>query len=54
MPQMAPINWLSLFISFSLIFIMFNIMNYFFMNSTSPKSNLIYKLNMMNSLNWKW
>nr|ULR86964.1 ATP synthase F0 subunit 8 [Macquartia sp. 2 HNL-2022a] len=53
MPQMAPINWLSLFIIFSMTFIMFNIMNYFLYSPSSPKFNLI-KNKLTNSLNWKW
>nr|AND96042.1 ATP synthase F0 subunit 8 [Onthophagus minutus] len=32
MPQMAPLNWLTLMIYFSLIFMMFNIMNYYSFN----------------------
>nr|YP_010132045.1 ATP synthase F0 subunit 8 [Hamaxiella brunnescens]QQD89779.1 ATP synthase F0 subunit 8 [Hamaxiella brunnescens] len=53
MPQMAPINWLSLFIMFSIIFMIFNMMNFYMFNLTMPKSNLIKKIKM-NSLNWKW
>nr|YP_010385248.1 ATP synthase F0 subunit 8 [Anatrichus pygmaeus]UPM51784.1 ATP synthase F0 subunit 8 [Anatrichus pygmaeus] len=53
MPQMAPINWLFLFIMFSMIFIMFNMVNYYSILPTSPK---IKKMNELksNSLNWKW
>nr|QZJ45823.1 ATP synthase F0 subunit 8 [Holotrichia parallela] len=51
MPQMAPLSWLSLFIMFSLIFLMFNSMNYFTM-TYSPKINLIKKT--FNLTNWKW
>nr|YP_010596268.1 ATP synthase F0 subunit 8 [Taxigramma karakulensis]WAJ60513.1 ATP synthase F0 subunit 8 [Taxigramma karakulensis] len=54
MPQMAPINWLSLFIIFSITFIMFNMMNYYSFYPTLPKSILINKNNLTNSLNWKW
>nr|UFZ13762.1 ATP synthase F0 subunit 8 [Acanthacorydalis asiatica] len=52
MPQMAPINWLILFFLFSIIMIMFNIMNYFIYSAPLPKSlstNLKF-----NSLTWKW
>nr|QNV11560.1 ATP synthase F0 subunit 8 [Dynatosoma fuscicorne] len=54
MPQMAPINWLSLFIMFSLIFLFFNILNYynFFINPIKIKS--LDKNNSTNYLNWKW
>nr|UOU85334.1 ATP synthase F0 subunit 8 [Cordilura albipes] len=53
MPQMAPINWLSLFIIFSMAFIMFNMMNYYSFMPLMPKSKLSIK-NSMLSLNWKW
>nr|YP_009001910.1 ATP synthase F0 subunit 8 [Neochauliodes bowringi]AFB20492.1 ATP synthase F0 subunit 8 [Neochauliodes bowringi] len=52
MPQMAPLNWLILFIFFIMLFILFNIMNYFLI---LPKSNLHSSYNMKNySLTWKW
>nr|AXS65853.1 ATP synthase F0 subunit 8 [Cucujoidea sp. 16 KM-2017] len=51
MPQMAPLNWLILFIYFVAIFIMFNVMNYFSflykIKSSSVKKNKI-------SYSWKW
>nr|AYW52314.1 ATP synthase F0 subunit 8 [Anthribidae sp. 9 ACP-2013] len=51
MPQMAPLNWLTLFLFFTLIFLMFNIINYFIFSS-SP----FMKPKMMNKkkINWKW
>nr|QLY90256.1 ATP synthase F0 subunit 8 [Fannia armata] len=54
MPQMAPIGWLSLFIIFSITFMIFNMMNYYSFNSSMPKSNLTEKTYSINSLNWKW
>nr|YP_010022722.1 ATP synthase F0 subunit 8 [Polleniopsis mongolica]QOP39570.1 ATP synthase F0 subunit 8 [Polleniopsis mongolica]QXG15703.1 ATP synthase F0 subunit 8 [Polleniopsis mongolica] len=54
MPQMAPISWLSLFIIFSMTFMIFNMMNYYSYIPLMPKSNFIIKNNLMNSLNWKW
>nr|UFZ13011.1 ATP synthase F0 subunit 8 [Protohermes hainanensis] len=52
MPQMAPINWLFLFILFSIIMILFNIMNYFILMPNSPEtSSKSFKLI---PLNWKW
>nr|YP_009379001.1 ATP synthase F0 subunit 8 [Pachycerina decemlineata]ARI44215.1 ATP synthase F0 subunit 8 [Pachycerina decemlineata] len=53
MPQMAPIGWLSLFIIFTITFILFNMMNYYSILPSSPKS-LQTKLIKSNSLNWKW
>nr|YP_010894901.1 ATP synthase F0 subunit 8 [Phortica tanabei]WJW73414.1 ATP synthase F0 subunit 8 [Phortica tanabei] len=53
MPQMAPIGWLSLFLIFSISFILFCILNYYSYIPTSPKS-LNLKTNNLNSMNWKW
>nr|UFZ13898.1 ATP synthase F0 subunit 8 [Neochauliodes umbratus] len=52
MPQMAPLNWLILFIFFIILFIMFNIMNYFTI-SPNPESSSSYNLKNY-SLTWKW
>nr|UJG45491.1 ATP synthase F0 subunit 8 [Sylvicola punctatus] len=57
MPQMAPISWLSLFIIFSITFMIFNVLNYFSFLPPTPKSmdsdnKNISKTN--NSLTWKW
>nr|AUQ23311.1 ATP synthase F0 subunit 8 [Pachyrhinus yasumatsui] len=51
MPQMAPINWLSLYFLFTLIFMMFMIMN-FYMFIYKPKLKM-YNPNKKN-INWKW
>nr|YP_009164770.1 ATP synthase F0 subunit 8 [Nevromus exterior]AKA94248.1 ATP synthase F0 subunit 8 [Nevromus exterior] len=52
MPQMAPINWLLLFIIFSITLIIFNMMNYFIYMPSSPTSeNMNFKKSY---LNWKW
>nr|ADW83151.1 ATP synthase F0 subunit 8 [Boreus elegans] len=53
MPQMAPINWLSLFLLFSIIFLIYNYMNYYmYMPMYSLKS--MNKSFLFKSLNWKW
>nr|QRM17300.1 ATP synthase F0 subunit 8 [Cordylepherus sp. YY-2021] len=52
MPQMSPLNWLILFIFFSLIFIFINMLNYFILNYKYSKKNNLKKIN--NKLNWKW
>nr|AMH85360.1 ATP synthase F0 subunit 8 [Marmarodeceia marmorata] len=56
MPQMAPIGWLSLFIIFSLAFILFSMMNFYSIFSNMPKSKFLNNSNnkIINSLNWKW
>nr|YP_010021602.1 ATP synthase F0 subunit 8 [Pnyxia scabiei]QOL10543.1 ATP synthase F0 subunit 8 [Pnyxia scabiei] len=54
MPQMNPMNWLTLFLFFIIILTLFNIKTYynFFMN----KNNSIYNYNNKKKLlmNWKW
>nr|ALO71103.1 ATP synthase F0 subunit 8 [Pselaphinae sp. 9 EF-2015] len=51
MPQMAPLNWLSLFITFSIIFIIFNTINYFSFKYSFKKFDSNKKIN---KINWKW
>nr|YP_007517099.1 ATP synthase F0 subunit 8 [Procecidochares utilis]AGG10662.1 ATP synthase F0 subunit 8 [Procecidochares utilis]UXG57158.1 ATP synthase F0 subunit 8 [Procecidochares utilis] len=53
MPQMAPISWLSLFIIFSITFMLYNIMNFYSMNYKSPQFKNKFKM-FNKSLNWKW
>nr|WAM61666.1 ATP synthase F0 subunit 8 [Athyma opalina] len=53
MPQMMPINWIFSFIFFIMIFITFNIMNYFIFNF----KNINYipqNKKMKNDFSWKW
>nr|ARH54055.1 ATP synthase F0 subunit 8 [Agabus uliginosus] len=53
MPQMAPMNWLFLYIFFSIIFILFNFLNYYMFiinnNKIYNNNNLLKKI-----FNWKW
>nr|AXS65923.1 ATP synthase F0 subunit 8 [Staphylinoidea sp. 5 KM-2017] len=51
MPQMAPINWMSLLISIVIVFLVFNSMNYFSF-LYHPSSKQINK--KKNLINWKW
>nr|YP_010835992.1 ATP synthase F0 subunit 8 [Rhabdiopteryx christinae]WGC89511.1 ATP synthase F0 subunit 8 [Rhabdiopteryx christinae] len=52
MPQMAPISWLTLFIAFSLILLIFNFMNYY---SFLPKTPEISEKKISQTpLNWSW
>uniref|UniRef100_A0AB39A5Y2 ATP synthase complex subunit 8 n=1 Tax=Senometopia prima TaxID=3234324 RepID=A0AB39A5Y2_9MUSC len=53
MPQMAPIGWLSMFIIFSISFMIFNMMNYFLFIPSNPKLTLLSK-KMKKTLLWKW
>nr|UFR82815.1 ATP synthase F0 subunit 8 [Dicronorhina derbyana] len=51
MPQMAPLNWLVLFIIFCITFILFNVLNYYCfiypIKSISTKK-------MPKKISWKW
>nr|ALO77336.1 ATP synthase F0 subunit 8 [Chirotenon longimanus] len=51
MPQMAPLNWLSLFMFFIVIFFIFNIYNFYSFLPTPPKKIIKKK---STSINWKW
>nr|ALO70789.1 ATP synthase F0 subunit 8 [Ocypus brunnipes] len=51
MPQMAPMNWLTLFIMFTIILLMINCINYF---SLLYKNKMTYSYKMDNPINWKW
>nr|YP_011015278.1 ATP synthase F0 subunit 8 [Athousius wudanganus]UBS91000.1 ATP synthase F0 subunit 8 [Athousius wudanganus] len=51
MPQMAPLSWLNLFISFITIFLMMNALNYF---SFKYESDLKKKSPKLIKTNWKW
>nr|AXS66103.1 ATP synthase F0 subunit 8 [Cucujoidea sp. 46 KM-2017] len=51
MPQMAPLSWLILFIYFTLIFILYNILNYYLF-LYQPKKITLKKNNL--SIHWKW
>nr|YP_009471338.1 ATP synthase F0 subunit 8 [Creobroter jiangxiensis]AVE15726.1 ATP synthase F0 subunit 8 [Creobroter jiangxiensis] len=52
MPQMMPLNWMTLFTFFSIMLILFNVLNYYmpYNKSTSlPLTKVIIK-----TLTWKW
>nr|AVV61634.1 ATP synthase F0 subunit 8 [Orybina plangonalis] len=53
MPQMMPINWMMSFIYFIIIFIMFNMMNYYITNLNLKKIKLNKNFNFKNLI-WKW
>nr|YP_009538107.1 ATP synthase F0 subunit 8 [Athyma ranga]AYN60889.1 ATP synthase subunit 8 [Athyma ranga] len=54
MPQMMPINWIFSFIFFIVIFIIFNIMNYFIFEHKNINYNISNKKFMKNNFSWKW
>nr|ASY98238.1 ATP synthase F0 subunit 8 [Sphodromantis viridis] len=52
MPQMMPLNWLMLFCFFSILLILFNVMNYY---TPYNKSSSLTSFKMMTkTLTWKW
>nr|YP_009351680.1 ATP synthase F0 subunit 8 [Ruptitermes arboreus]AQP30382.1 ATP synthase F0 subunit 8 [Ruptitermes arboreus] len=52
MPQMMPMEWTLLYLTFLMTFLMFNIMNYF---TQSPNWEIkSSKPIHINKMNWKW
>nr|ASY97979.1 ATP synthase F0 subunit 8 [Taumantis sigiana] len=52
MPQMMPLNWFVLFSFFSILLILFNIINFYSSYNKLPLK--ISKKLMMKSMIWKW
>nr|QVM79299.1 ATP synthase F0 subunit 8 [Teledapalpus zolotichini] len=51
MPQMAPMNWLILFLFFIIMFFIINSLNYYiFLYDIKKNNNIMKKMKM----NWKW
>nr|ARH53951.1 ATP synthase F0 subunit 8 [Nacerdes carniolica] len=51
MPQMAPLNWLTLMLYFIFIFLLFNFMNYY---SFLYLNKSLFNKKMIIKFNWKW
>nr|QIV24747.1 ATP synthase F0 subunit 8 [Toxeutes arcuatus] len=51
MPQMAPLNWLTLFIFFVLVFLILNSVNFFSFSYTIKKIPIKSE---KFQFNWKW
>nr|YP_010261336.1 ATP synthase F0 subunit 8 [Libellula quadrimaculata]UIB40243.1 ATP synthase F0 subunit 8 [Libellula quadrimaculata] len=53
MPQMAPMSWILLFLFFSFMLLMINMLNYYLFNPSfkisKESKNMVIKNN-----NWKW
>nr|YP_009327142.1 ATP synthase F0 subunit 8 [Orthetrum glaucum]ANX09966.1 ATP synthase F0 subunit 8 [Orthetrum glaucum] len=53
MPQMAPMSWILLFMFFSCMLLMINMLNYYLFNQkfsiTNESKNISLKIH-----NWKW
>nr|YP_009131050.1 ATP synthase F0 subunit 8 [Gabala argentata]AHW98931.1 ATP synthase F0 subunit 8 [Gabala argentata] len=54
MPQMMPINWMMSFIFFLIVFIIFNILNYYIYNIKSNNKNYISIDKKNKNFFWKW
>nr|UHA56232.1 ATP synthase F0 subunit 8 [Sphingomorpha chlorea] len=54
MPQMMPINWLMSFFFFIMIFIIFNIMNYYIYNYNFKNNKISSSFTNKKNLTWKW
>nr|QZK22094.1 ATP synthase F0 subunit 8 [Amitermes sp. QLD_232] len=52
MPQMMPMEWTMLYITFLATFLMFNIMNYFIQSPN--KQTKTKKTINTHKINWKW
>nr|YP_009350562.1 ATP synthase F0 subunit 8 [Macrotermes vitrialatus]AQP27388.1 ATP synthase F0 subunit 8 [Macrotermes vitrialatus] len=52
MPQMMPMEWMMLYMTFLATFLMFNIMNYF--NQPPNKQESSKSAMHPNKMNWKW
>nr|AIY62117.1 ATP synthase F0 subunit 8 [Termitogeton planus]URH16609.1 ATP synthase F0 subunit 8 [Termitogeton planus] len=52
MPQMMPMEWVTLYMMFLSTFIVFNITNYFMSTPNKPHQTST-KINM-NKMTWKW
>nr|AIY61805.1 ATP synthase F0 subunit 8 [Ateuchotermes sp. TB-2014] len=52
MPQMMPMEWTLLYITFLMTFLMFNIMNYF--TQVTNQQSTMKKSIHTNKINWKW
>nr|APX40294.1 ATP synthase F0 subunit 8 [Sphaeroderma rubidum] len=52
MPQMMPLNWLSLMIFFIMIFLFYNSLNYYNFMYKNTKSNQMKKMSY--KMIWKW
>nr|QWL15007.1 ATP synthase subunit 8 [Morphostenophanes sinicus] len=51
MPQMAPLNWLTLMLTFVVILLMFNIKTFYTVNHRPVINKLMIK---KTHLTWKW
>nr|WGL40295.1 ATP synthase F0 subunit 8 [Dendroctonus valens] len=51
MPQMAPLSWLSMYLYFSILFMMMAIIGYFNFSYLAKKNSITPTIN---KINWKW
>nr|YP_010946846.1 ATP synthase F0 subunit 8 [Rhabdoblatta nigrovittata]WGO57603.1 ATP synthase F0 subunit 8 [Rhabdoblatta nigrovittata] len=51
MPQMMPLSWLTLYLFFIMMLLIFSFINYY---SFIPHPSSTKKILSSNTLNWKW
>nr|WCQ78419.1 ATP synthase F0 subunit 8 [Agrypninae sp. GTI-132] len=51
MPQMAPLSWLNLFITFIIMFLIMSTLNYFSFNYENKMDSVKKSIS---KFNWKW
>nr|AOY39828.1 ATP synthase F0 subunit 8 [Pityogenes trepanatus] len=54
MPQMAPMSWLTLFILFTMLFLLTIILNFFFLKNNSINNKTLFKNKAYLNKYWKW
>nr|YP_009171529.1 ATP synthase F0 subunit 8 [Comicus campestris]AJW76384.1 ATP synthase F0 subunit 8 [Comicus campestris] len=54
MPQMAPLQWTSLYIMFSMIFFIIMLINYFWFLTSPINISQKSKMKMLHQMNWLW
>nr|YP_009648956.1 ATP synthase F0 subunit 8 [Acisoma panorpoides]QDA21649.1 ATP synthase F0 subunit 8 [Acisoma panorpoides]UKM30542.1 ATP synthase F0 subunit 8 [Acisoma panorpoides] len=53
MPQMAPMSWILLFLFFSIMLLMINMMNYYLFTPSINSKTLEKKVDLKKN-NWMW
>nr|QVJ97787.1 ATP synthase F0 subunit 8 [Macrophya dolichogaster] len=54
MPQMFPLNWMFLFMLFTIIFMIFIIVNYYNISLLKKSKNNFFSTSFKKKINWKW
>nr|AYW52132.1 ATP synthase F0 subunit 8 [Discolomatidae sp. 1 ACP-2013] len=54
MPQMSPMNWISLFLIFFSMYMMMNIIIYYYIIYNPISFNVKFNFFKIENYNWKW